>query len=552
MIPNANQTVDNNAFDYLQWRSKFLKYVLWILCVLGVVPVLLTIPSASTSELVAFVILYAILLAVTFAPLSYAVKAGTLVALGYFLALFTLVRFGPWSDSSLFFLAATIFSALLFDGKIDRFVIALNVITMISVALLDTNGQLSIGLGAIKVPKPSANGWATYIADYVVIAVATTWAINLLKNEFRTIAKQLQHALSVATKSREELEQRVDERTSGLFKKTDQLRAASYIARKTAEAQDLPSLLNAAVRLITDQFGYYHSGIFLLNESGDEVILQAASSEGGKRMLDKGHHLLVGSQGIVGFVAAQKRPRIALDVGTDAAFFNNPDLPSTHSEVGLPLLIGNRLLGVLDIQSDQPEAFNMDEIDVLQTIADQIAIAIENTRLLDNAQAALKQVEALTNVRAREAWDQRLKKGGLAYTYTPLGLRSGKASDESDKSIKVPITLRGHKIGDITLTRKDEASWDEVDRDLISEVANQTGLAMENLRLVEDATQRARQEQTIGELAARFGQSMDIDGLLQTAARELGQVVDVAEVSVFIGTIPEQAAQRKRTKRSSG
>lgn len=224
----------------------------------------------------------------------------------------------------------------------------------------------------------------------------------------------------------------------------------------------------------------------------------------------------------------------------------------TRSEVALPLLIRERVVGVLDIQSDQPMAFTMEEIDVLQTLADQVAVAIENTRLLEEAQAALQQVEALTTVRTREAWSQKTRQGSYSYTYTPLGIRAGKSSEESVEALKIPIPLRGQKIGVISVARKDETPWNQMDKELINEVAYQAGLAIDNVRLVEDATQRARQEQTVGELATRFSQSMDIDSLLQTAARELGQVVDVAEVSVFIGQIPEQAPQRRRSKRGAG
>jgi GAF domain-containing protein/HAMP domain-containing protein len=350
-----------------------------------------------------------------------------------------------------------------------------------------------------------------------------------------------------------DLEQRVSERTTGITKKTDQLRAASYIARQTSEAQDLTALLETVVHLITDQFGFYHAGIFLLNETGDEAILQTASSAGGKRMVDRGHSLTVGSQGIVGYVAAQKKIRIALDVGSDAVFFNNPDLPMTRSEFALPLLVRNKVLGVLDIQSDQPQAFRMEDMDVLQTLADQVAVAIENARLLSESQAAIMQLEAVSTIRMKEAWSNKLEEQKHAFTYTPLGVRAESSSNQVDEgSLKTSITLRGQEIGAIALARKDNIEWNANDEELIREVANQVGLAVDNLRLLEDAQQRAKQEQTIGELATRFSQSLDIDSLLQTAARELGQLPDVSEISVFIGQLPEQAPQKRRAKRTTG
>ena len=353
---------------------------------------------------------------------------------------------------------------------------------------------------------------------------------------------------------RNNLEVHVEERTARIARKADQLRAASFIARQTAEIQDLEAILNNVVNLVTDQYGFYHTGIFLINETGDEAVLQATSSEGGRRMMEKGHSLSIGTQGIVGYVAAQKKSRIALDVGTDAVFFNNPFLPMTRSEVAIPLLIRNRVLGVLDIQSDKPQAFTIDDIDVLETLADQVAIAIENARLLDESQAALLQLEALSTIRTREAWTQKIREKEHVYTYTPLGLRAGKSNEQEEGASVIPIQLRGQKIGSISIVRKGNSVWNKVDDDLITEVAAQVGLAIDNIRLLEEATQRARQEQTVGEIAARFSQSFDIDSLLQTAARELGQIADVSEVSVFISQTEDdtKVQQPSRFRRRTG
>ena len=375
------------------------------------------------------------------------------------------------------------------------------------------------------------------------------------QEQLRVLNVELRQRESELLEERNNLEKHIEERTDRLIKKADQLRSASYIARQTAEIQELGSILNSVVNLVTDQFGFYHTGIFLINETGAEVVLQAASSEGGRQMIEKGHSLTVGTQGIVGYVAAQKKPRIALDVGSDAVFFNNPDLPMTRSEAAIPLLIRNKVLGVLDIQSDKPQAFTLEDIDVLEILADQVAIAIENARLLDESQAALLQLEAVTAIRTREAWAQKLKEKGQVYTYTPMGLRTGKSEQKADELAVVPINLRGQKIGTLSISRKGNTKWNKVDEDLITEVATQVGLAIDNIRLLEEATQRARQEQTVGDIATRFSQSLDIDSLLQTAARELGQLPDVSEVSVFISHAEAEndpKLQLPRMKRRAG
>ena len=554
MMTNTDNHILDEAstslINYDQWRSNFLRVVLWVICTFGVFLLLANIPTVSRVEIIAFLIIYFSLLAITIAPLPYAVKAGGVITASYFVSVYTLIRFGPWSDATIFFLTTVLFAALLFDKKIDRWVFAANAVSLISVAVLHLLGQFTIieeGLPPVGIFE-----WLTYIVDYLVLAIIMVWAINLLRDEFKSVVERFYTALLSANKNREELEERVNERTTVLTKKNEQLRATAYITRQTAEAKDLETILNMVVNLVTDQFDYYHAGIFLVNEEGSEVILQAASSDGGKKMLQRGHSFKVGAKSIVGVTAAQKKPRIALDVGSDAVYFDNPDLPNTHSEVALPLLIQDRLLGIIDIQSDQPQAFTSDDIDVLQTLADQVAIAIENMRLLEEAQTALMQIEMLSTVRTQETWSKKVKEGSFTYTYTPLGIQAGKASNTSDEdALQIPISLRGQKIGSISLARKGDASWSDVDLDMVKEVADQAGLALDNVRLVEEATERASQEQTVGELATRFSQSSDIDNLLQIAARELGQVSDVAEVSVFIGEFPEAAPRKRRTRRTS-
>jgi GAF domain-containing protein len=269
-------------------------------------------------------------------------------------------------------------------------------------------------------------------------------------------------------------------------------------------------------------------------------------------MVERGYSLAVGKEGIVGYAAAEKKSRIALDVGTDAVFFNNPDLPMTRSELALPLLIRSKVLGVLDIQSNIPQAFSIEDIDVLQTLADQVAVAIENARLLDESQATLTQLEALTTIRTREAWDQKLHGKSRVLTYTPLGLRAERLTSPAENTVTVPLMLRGQKIGSISVARKGDASLSNGDEELISEVANQAGLAIDNIRLLEEATQRAKQEQIVGKLAGRFSQSLDIDTLLQTAARELAQLPDVSEVSVFVGEQSTEIPAKQKTRRNSG
>jgi GAF domain-containing protein len=540
--------LDHSEYQYDRWRSKFLQIMLWIFCGLGLILMVSVFGQAAPAGRLIFVMLYGALLAASFFSVPDGIKTGTLLTVGYCVGMYNLLRWGPWADGVVFFLAVCILASLLLDTWAHLFAPAITIATVLIVALLNILGVFP--LLASGVPPTSVQDWITYVLDYVVLSVSLTWGISLFRGEFKVISERFNANLQSLIKDRNELEQKVNERTAILTKKTNQLQAASYIARQTAEVQDLPILLNTVTELVTDQFDFYHTGIFLINESGDQAVLHAASSAGGRRMIERGYSLAVGRQGLVGLVADKKKPRIGLDIGTDAVFFNNPDLPMTRSEVALPLLIRNRVIGILDIQSDQPQAFTNDDVDVLQTLADQVAVAIENARLLNESQATLTQLEALTSIRTREAWSQKLSSKGRAFTYTPLGLRAEKLSPASDNHITVPLTLRGQKIGSISVVRKGEESpISKGDEELIAEVANQAGLAIDNIRLLEDATQRARQEQIVGKLAGRFSQSLDVDTLLQTAVRELAQLPDVAEVSIFVGKQGSEILPKQRTKR---
>ncbi len=171
------------------------------------------------------------------------------------------------------------------------------------------------------------------------------------------------------------LEQRVEERTR-------QIRTAADVAKEAAAIRNIDELLAVTVNVISARFGFYHAGVFMVDPTGEYAVLRAASSPGGKRLLGRGHKLPVGKVGLVGYVTGTGKPRIALDVGEDAVHFANPDLPETRSELALPLRVGDQLIGALDVQSVEPNAFGEEDVLVLQTMADQLAVAIENARLL--------------------------------------------------------------------------------------------------------------------------------------------------------------------------
>jgi nitrate/nitrite-specific signal transduction histidine kinase len=174
--------------------------------------------------------------------------------------------------------------------------------------------------------------------------------IGILSQAFSGMTVQLRELM-------EDLEQRVADRTRDLERRAVQLQAAAEVARDATAIHDVDELLDETMHLISERFGFYHAGVFMLGDARQYAVLRAASSEGGRRMLERGHKLEVGKVGIVGYVADSGHPRVALDVGEDAVFFDNPDLPRTRSEMALPLRVRGEVIGVLDVQSTEAAAF---------------------------------------------------------------------------------------------------------------------------------------------------------------------------------------------------
>ncbi|MFM8368257.1 MAG: GAF domain-containing protein [Chloroflexota bacterium] len=159
------------------------------------------------------------------------------------------------------------------------------------------------------------------------------------------------------------------------------LKASARAAKNITTILDPYELFQRTVDIICDEFGFYYAGVFLVDETKQYAVLKAGRGEAGKAMLREGHKLAIGGNSMIGASIANKKGRIALDVGEEAVFFENPHLPKTRSEMALPLIVGEDVIGALTVQSTEEAAFHEEDIDALQTMADQLAVAIQNSKL---------------------------------------------------------------------------------------------------------------------------------------------------------------------------
>ena len=370
----------------------------------------------------------------------------------------------------------------------------------------------------------------------------TTEKIRL--EELQVINRELESLSS-------DLEQRVEIRTQELVsanqqttRRSEQLTAIAELARSLTAIQDLESLLPAIANFVSQRLGYYHVGIFLNDDNQTYAILRAANSEGGQKMLARGHKLRIGIEGIVGNAIKLGRPRIALDVGADSVHFNNPDLPDTRSEMALPLRLGAEYIGALDIQSTEANAFSTEDMSVFTTLTDQIALAIQNARLLTQAQSTLREVEEAYAEQTGRAWRDFTKKQAISgYHYDGTDSKPLKSNGipELEAGLTLPMRLRGQTIGKIKFkpSTKDR-KWTDEEIALAEAAIDRAALALESARLLEDAQRRATRERTIGEITANIGASTDIEAILRTAVLELGQQISGAKVAVELSSETEQ------------
>ena len=362
------------------------------------------------------------------------------------------------------------------------------------------------------------------------------------------------------------LEQRIGARSIELEKATQQVqvRAArlqiiSEISQEiTSNVDQQPKeLLNRIVRSVSEKLGFYHVGIFLLDENREFAVLRAANSDGGQRMLARRHQLKVGGIGIVGYVSQSGRPRIALDTGSDAVFFNNPDLPRTHSEIALPLKYGSTIIGVLDVQSTLPSAFNDEDTNLLSTLTNQIAIVISTILTSERAEFGSSSQKI---IRRGEALKSRQLQSG--YSYLPDGtissatpasnsavdqvVASGEALVLAQPARNIPATLiipvkfRDQVIGVIHIESAEaNRKWTEDEVEMVQAVSERAAFALENARLFEETSRRAEQEETIARVTTQIGASTDFNRILQTTIQELGQALGASRSFIQLGTPPE-------------
>jgi nitrate/nitrite-specific signal transduction histidine kinase len=391
------------------------------------------------------------------------------------------------------------------------------------------------------------------------VSIHTTDELGQLGTAFNSMTEQIRNILG-------ELEQRVADRTKTLEQRTAYLEASAEVSRAAATILVPELLIQEAVNLIKEQFDLYYVGLFLVDDLNEWCMLQAGTGDEGRSMLEKGHRIKIG-EGMIGWCVVNSQARIALDSGLDAVRFDNPDTPKTRSEGALPLRSREKVLGAITVQSDKPSAFDENSITVLQTMADQIALALDNAELLAQAEKALEAERRAFGELSRKEWLKLLEgaemgviASGTSNIQTPTDgwtpkmqetAFSGQITQQSDDTIHIPIILRGQTLGVVRLRKQQsDSKWSDDEISLMGTLVDQLETALEAARLYSDTQIQAERERLTHEVTDKLHRSHDMDTLMQTFLQEISTALGASSAFVQISTETD-APELESGKRTS-
>ena len=486
--------------------------------------------------------------------LAFLIRIGFVVESGIILTLviwgiftFGAYRFGGLHDTSITgFLLVIVLASLVGGWPTLAAFSGLSVTSLLSLYFMEQTGIIT--------PDVTIPADVVDISLPVVVVIATTFLLRAFSDYLTTAYQNARANANRLKKTSLELEQSRAElarQTSDLERRTRYLQATAQVAHDIAAELDPETLLRRVVALVSEQFGFYHTGIFLIDPAGEYAVLTAASSRGGQRMLERGHRLRVGQEGIVGYAAREGRSRVALDTGADAVFFDNPDLPETRSEAALPLLAGGRVIGVLDVQSTEAAAFDKEDIAVLQTLADQIASALHTARLFQEAEQTLAAQRSDYNIARRASWEQFAEEEQtVGYRYirgTVVPVQRGQAIEGPElPQITLPIRLGEQVIGQISAHKPNaQDAWTDDEIAVVENLVDQLSVALESARLYQETQRRAAREQLTGKVTARIRETLDIETILRTASEEIRRALNLPEVVIQFGEPPANSEGEK-------
>jgi GAF domain-containing protein len=355
---------------------------------------------------------------------------------------------------------------------------------------------------------------------------------------------------------RASLEQRVADRTRDLERHSLHLQAAVEVGRAATSELNPEELMWQVAELIRERFELYHVGLFQVDTGGQWAQYRAGSGAGAALLADEGFRLKVGGESMVGWCTAHAQARITQDISRETVRYDHPEVPDTRSEIALPLIARGQILGALSAQSEQLDAFDSQTVASLQSIADQVAVTLDNLRLFAETQEALRATRRAYSELSRDAWTDLLRsRANLGYIYTGynVALATGKWQPEMVEArrtgsvvhgrdgnapvLAIPLQVRDQVIGVLGFSKGEpDQTWTAEETELLEALSHQLEVALEGARLFEETQRRAAREQAIRQVTEHMRRAVDVEAILQNAVTELAHVLGAPRAYVRLGT----------------
>jgi GAF domain-containing protein len=555
-----------------------------------------------------FTLLSGIVMTVLFAGLLLLARRGQLNLVSILLLTLTWLVVTAWvytvsgisSDSSaLVYALVVVLAGLLLGGRAAMVVTGVTTLAVLGAYWAETSGLLVVA------ERPTSLADVLFlILPLVLTGALLQYAMSSMSNAVER-ARRNERAQIEANRElemlRASLEQRVADRTSELERRSRQLQAATEVSRAATSILDVEELMWQVTGLIQERFALYHVGLLLLDETGEWVLYRAGSGKAGRDLWERGFRLKVGGNSIIGWCTARAQARIAQDVRDDAMHVDQELVPETRSEAALPLIARGQVLGALSVQSDRLSAFDDVTIAALQTMADQVAVALDNARLYTESQQALEAARRAYGQLSRRAWLDLLRSRrdwGYAFAHHAVApaqgewrpemieaMRTGRAvvrsSDldsaghpkeqgdqvalssrpqdggpdpavgggilestgqptEAEPVLALPLKVRDDTIGALGFYRDaEDGEWTSEETELVQRLVEQLGAALESAQLFQETQRRAAREQAIRQITERMRSAVDVEAILQSTVVELAKALGAPRAYVRLGTEAE-------------
>lgn len=456
--------------------------------------------------------------------LPYWFRLGSLLTIIFGMGIASLMTNGLAGTGRIFLFTLPIIASILGGSRLGLASIAVSMLAIGVTGWMISSGNLHLSDTEILNTATDPGFWITGAFTFLMMGtVSTLTQAGLIRGLERSAeqTKELTHKLETR---QADLEKEIQLRTQDLERRFIQIQTAAEISRSITDLTSSQDLFNQVVELLTERFGLSYAGVFLVDEHEEYAVLKAGSGKAGKEMLARHHRLLIGGESMIGWAIANQQARIALDVGQEAVRFNNPFLPDTRSEMALPILVGEKVLGALTIQSNQPAAFDSADIAVLEGIVDSLGIALENSRLFNEIQRNLAEIQVLHSQYLAKAWSEIPEQpSDMEFTFDAGDLDN---TGES-QALEVPLTLRNQIIGSLTLETGPEGLTPSQEA-LVNSVTTQAALALENIRLFQEAQRQADRDRIAAHISSRIWTSMDMETILRNSLKDLGQALNAS------------------------